>query len=254
MQDKKDILFYKRYGKHQDKIQPCYNTSMIIDGWVDWAIRIDGVPDKVYTQKNTGEWITCHSVVGEESEFQDGVPNRFLSTDKDSSGRYTDSAAASCMFILRKNGDLIQMYPVWASTWTSGGREANTRSWAIEAEGGLNPYTEPLTSAASNTFVRLVREWEDYTHNKAVLNETLLQHRQVAQLFAYPATACASDRYSEAWEMCLQSNEDDMYKEKYEELTAAIEKRMAILALASDLNRYEEMLKAYEILKREGLL
>lgn len=227
---------------------------MIINGWVDWAIRIDGVPDKVYTQKNTGEWITCHSVVGEESEFQDGVPNRFLSTDKDSSGRYTDSAAASCMFILRKNGDLIQMYPVWASTWTSGGREANTRSWAIEAEGGLYPYTEKLTSQQSETFVRLVREWETYTGCIALPNETLLQHKDVARLFGYASTACASDRYSEAWNMVLQSSEEDMYKEKYEELTAAIEKRMAILALASDLNRYEEMLKAYEILKREGLL
>jgi hypothetical protein len=215
---------------------------MIINGWVDWAIRIDGVPDKVYTQKNTGEWITCHSVVGEESEFQDGVPNRFLSTDKDSSGRYTDPAAASCMFILRKNGTLIQMYPIWASTWTSGGREANTRSWAIEAEGGLNPYSEPLTSQAKNSFVRLVREWEAHTGRKGMPNETLLQHSQVAKMFGYSPTACASGRYSEAWDLCLQSNEDDMYKEKYEELTAAIEKRMAILALASDLNRYDEML------------
>ena len=45
-----------------------------------------------------------------------------------------------------------------------------------------------------------------------------------------------------------------MYKEKYEELTEAINKRMAILALASDLNRYQEMLKAYDLLKKNGLL
>lgn len=226
----------------------------IINGWVDWAVRIDGIPDKVYTAKNTGEWITCHSIVGEESEFQDGVPNRFLSTEKDSDGNYTASAAASVMFILRKNGTLIQMYPIWASTWTSGGREANTRSWAIEAEGGLNPYTEKLTSQAALTLVRLVREWESYLGRKAIPNETLLQHKDVARKFGYLATACASDRYSEAWDLCLQSNEDDMYKEKYEELTTAIEKRMAILALASDLDRYDEMLKAYDLLKNAKLI
>jgi len=228
---------------------------MIKDGWVSWALRIDGVPDKIYTAPNTGEWITCHSVVGEESEFYDGVPNRFLDESKDANGWYTPYAAASCMFIIRKNGTLIQMYPVWASTWTSGGREANTRSWAIEAEGGQYPnYGEKLTPAASATFVRLVREWEVYSGRKAVENQTLFQHKDMARMFGYDATSCASDRYSEAWKAVLQSSEEDMYKEKYEELTTAINKRMAILALASDLNRYQEMLKAYDLLKKNGLL
>lgn len=226
---------------------------MINNGWVDWALRIDGVPDKIYTAPNTGEWITCHSIVGEESEFQDGIPNRFLLEEKLPDGRYTDRAAASCMFILRKNGTLIQMYPVWASTWTSGGREANTRSWAIEAEGGLNPTTEKLTPAARQSFVRLVREWENYTGRKAVPNETLLQHKQVAQLFGYAPTACASDRYSEAWQEVL-SGGDLMYKEQFEELKSAVEMRLAIIALASDLNRYEEVKKAYSLLRQAGLL
>ena len=228
---------------------------MIVDGYIDWALRIDGVPDKIYTAPNTGEWITCHSVVGEEPEFYDGIPNRFLDLSKDASGRYTSYAAASCMFILRKNGVLIQMYPVWASTWTSGGPEANTRSWAIEAEGGVYPnYGEKLTPAAELSFLRLVREWERYTNRKAIPNKTLLQHKDVAKMFGYPATSCASDRYSDAWNKILQSSEEDMYKEKYEELTEAINKRMAILALASDLNRYQEMLKAYDLLKKNGLL
>ena len=173
---------------------------MIIAGWISWAVRIDGVPDKIYSQANTGEWITCHSIVGQETEFQDGIPNRFLDTSKDESGNYTPYAAASCMFILRTNGTLIQMYPVTASTWTSGGREANTRSWAVEAEGGLSPnYGEPLTPMQEQTFIRLVREWEQYTGFPAIPGITLRQHKDVAIEFNYPRTACASDRYNNAW-------------------------------------------------------
>lgn len=228
----------------------CYNTPMaIINGWIDWAVRVDGHPGKVYSQPNSGEWITCHSIVGDLPNH--AIPSRFLAEPIT-----LPQNQASVMFILYKDGQLTQMYPVTASTWTSGGFEANTRSWAIEAEGGYSPTTEKLTPEASSSFVRLVREWESYTGRKAIPNETLLQHKQVASRFGYAATACASDRYSLAWEMCLQANieDDEMYKEKYEELTAAIEKRMAILALASDLNRYEEMLKAYDLLKAKGLL
>jgi hypothetical protein len=175
------------------------------DGFLDWATRMDGVPDKVHSQPNSAEWITCHSVVGEESEFEDGIPNRFLSTERDASGRYTEAAAASCMFILRKNGTLIQMYPVWASTWTSGGSEANTRSWAIEAEGGLYPdYGEPLTAQQTTTFLRLVREWEAHTGRKAIAGGTLRQHKDVAREFGYRPTACASDRYADAWRLATE--------------------------------------------------
>lgn len=226
----------------------------IINGWIDWAVRVDGHPQKVYSQPNSGEWITCHSIVGNLPNH--AIPARFLADDRvpGNPSRFTDAVAASVMFILYKDGQLTQMYPVTASTWTSGGFDGNTRSWAVEAEGGYNPVTEKLTPEASATFVRLVREWEAYTGRKAVPNETLLQHKQVAQQFGYALTACASDRYSEAWDMVLQNSEDDMYKEKYEELTVAIDKRMAILALASDLNRYEEVLKAYDLLKANGLL
>ena len=169
-------------------------------GFITWAIRVDGIADKVYTQENSGNWITCHSIVGRESEFQDGIPNRFLSIAKNSDGTYTADAAASCMFILRENGELIQMHSIWSSTWTSGGREANCNSWAIEAEGGLFPnYGEKLTEAATLTFIRLVKEWETHTGKKAVPGITLKQHKDVAKEFGYLSTACASDRYSEAW-------------------------------------------------------
>lgn len=223
----------------------------IINGWIDWAERRDGHPLKQYSKKNSAEWITCHSIVGDLPNH--AIPSRFLDDSRKPDGSFTDSAAASVMFILYKDGHLIQMYPVTSSTWTSGGSEANTRSWAIEAEGGLSPYTEKLTQQARTTFVRLVQEWEQYSGRKAIPNETLLQHKDVARKFGYLATACASDRYSEAWEACLL-NEDDMYKEKYDELNEAIKMRLALISLASDLERYEDMKKAYTLLKQATIL
>jgi hypothetical protein len=174
---------------------------MIVDGWLSWATRIDGVSDKIYSQPNSGEGLACHSVVGREDEFSDGVPNRFLSTEKGPDGRYTAAAAASCMFILRESGELIQMYPVTASTWTSGGFDGNTRYWATEAEGGLFPnYGEKLTKAAEDSYIRLVTEWEAHTGNVAEPGVNILQHKQIAWKYGYAATACASDRYSNAWD------------------------------------------------------
>lgn len=181
------------------------------DGFIDWATRIDGIPDKKYSQRNSMEWITCHSVVGSEPSHYDGVPDRFLSTQKDSNGRYTPYAAASCVFILRLSGKLIQMYPIWTSTWTSGGREPNTRSVPIELEGGAYPnYREPINDAQIKTFIRLVEEWENYTGRIAVPNVTLYQHKDMARLFGVAPTACASDRYERAWNQISLRNDQEL--------------------------------------------
>lgn len=196
----------------------------IINGWLDWAERIDGIADKVYSQPNRGEGIAMHSVVGQEKDFEDGVPNRFLSTEKGADGRYTSRSAASSMFVLRKSGLLIQMYPIWASTWTSGGFDGNTRFWAVEAEGGLNPTTEPLTKAAEDTFIRLVTEWEIHTGRRAQPGVNLLQHKEIARKYGYAATACASDRYDGALVRIIAG---ERYRK--EEQVSDIEERVARL-------------------------
>lgn len=179
---------------------------MIVNGWIDWAERRDGIPDKVYSAPCQGLWLTCHSVVGQESEFQDGIPDRFLSTARGSDGRYLLSAAASVKFIGRKNGLLIQMYPMAAATWTSGGPEANIGSDAIEEEGGgyhadgTPNFSEPLTPAQEDTFIRLYTELEAYHGwDPARPQDYLKQHKDVARQFGYDATSCASDRYANAW-------------------------------------------------------
>ena len=182
--------------------------SITPDGYVDWARRDDSIPrDKVYSQPNSGRMFACHSMVGKEGPSEDGIPARFQSTERDASGRYTPAAAASVMFILRLDGTLIQCFPIAASTWTSGSREANCNAWAMEAEGGYAPdYGEPLTAAQQDTFIRLITEWEAWRGVPAVPNlpgaigPDIFQHRELAAMYDSDPTACASDRYRPAWE------------------------------------------------------
>jgi len=180
----------------------------IVNNWITWAERVDGHPAKIYTQPNSGKWITVHSIVGNLPNHT--IPPRFLSNNRKSDGTFTDDAAASVMFILYRDGHLIQMYPITASTWTSSTREANTNSWAIEAEGGYPNNKEKLTAAASKTFVKLVREWEAWSGQKAISGVTLKQHKDFVQ------TECASDRYSDAW-AATQEKEDEMTPEQFQE-------------------------------------
>jgi hypothetical protein len=173
---------------------------VIINGWLDWAVRVDGHPAKVYSQPNSGEGIACHSIVGDLPYHS--IPSRFLSDERETGnpGRFSAMAAASVMFILYRDGQLTQMYPVTASTWTSGGFDGNTRFWAVEAEGGgPGNYAEPLTPAAESTFLRLVQEWERHTGNHAEPGVNILEHRQIAAKYGYAPTACASGRYAGAW-------------------------------------------------------
>ncbi len=179
---------------------------MLVDemGWIQHPdfIRINGIADKVYSQENSGEGgVACHSVVGEEPDTQDGVPNRFLSRERGPDGLYTKDAAASCTFILRKRAKHVQMYPVTASTWTTGGREANTSTWPIEAEGGpLSHPTEPLTPRQEDGFLVIATAWEERLGRTLKVGETVRSHGRIAQQFGYAATACESGRYRNAWE------------------------------------------------------
>lgn len=194
------------------------------DGWCTFATRIPGIPDKIYSAPNTGIGFACHSVVGAESPSVDGVPDRFLSTEKTADGRYTAYAAASCVFVLRQNGELIQMYPITASTWTSGGREGNTNYIPMELEGGQYPqFDEPMTDAQVASFVLLVRDLETAKGIKYVPGENMLEHRQIAEMYGYAPTSCASGRYARGW-AALTQEDNDM------ELLARVERLELIVA------------------------
>lgn len=160
---------------------------MIVGGWLDWAERRDGPAQKQFPQENQGIGIAMHSVVGNLPGH--AIPSRFLDP--------VDQA--SVMFILYKDGHVIQMYPVTSSTWTSGSFAANTMYWAIEAEGGGQPNTtEKLTPEAEDSFIRIVTEWEIHTGRSALPGDNLLQHKELVAKYGGGTTACASDRYSNA--------------------------------------------------------
>lgn len=199
----------------------------VVNGWLDWAQRLPGVPDKVYTEKNKGLGLIGHSIVGTPA----AALGRFLSTQVDEQGNYTGYAAASVMFINPKVGPLIQMYPVWASTWTSGGREANTSLWAIETEGGApGNENEPLNDNQVGNLTRLASDFEAHTGRKVVRSEggglhkddTFREHGEVAQQYGYGGTACPSNRYGRFYAALAKG---DLMTEDL--INALIDKRIA---------------------------
>jgi len=198
-------------------------------GWIDWAKPVAGVSDKVYSAPNSGAGIACHSVEGDDRI--DDVPDRFLSREKDAAGRYTANSAASVMFINpREDGHgFIQMYPVTASTWTSGNRTANCSLWGVESEGFAG---QPLTDEQVANMVRLCREWEDHTGKVATRGahgpRTVWQHNEVWNWDPQNAgpTACPSGRYdgffaeleARAWE----EDQEEMPDPRVDKLIAAL--------------------------------
>lgn len=183
------------------------------------VIQIPGVPGKQNTRKNAGDSFAMHSVVGEENQFQDGVPNRFLDTSTYYDSRlgvyrFTPNAAASVQTVLRKYdtvvkgyATLIQMYPLSSSTWTSGGSAANEKFLSMELEGGgyfpdgTPNFKEPMNDLQVATFAEYMRALENWNSRRFgrpfrfVEGQNLLQHKQIAAAYGYDATACASDRY-----------------------------------------------------------
>lgn len=178
------------------------------EGWVQHPsfIRIPGIPDKRYSDPNTGEGgLAGHSVVGEEGDEEDGIPARFLSTERQANGQYTRNAAASCQVILRKRAAHVQMYPVDVATWTTGGPEANKTTWPMESEGGRNPHNEPLTEHQEQGVIIIATGWEQRKRRRLTAKE-LREHGQIVKDLGYPSstwTACASGRYRRVFDRIL---------------------------------------------------
>jgi len=177
------------------------------DGWLVEATVRRGIPDKVYSEPNKGVGLALHSIEGSVA----GAYSRFLSEEKDVSGRYTAYAAASTMFINPKEGRLIQMYPVTASTWTSGSRSANTSLWAIESEGKAG---EPLNANQVKNMMTLTEVWERHVYpriRKASRDgglgaKNIWEHNEVSD----SPTACPSGRYEPYYEALRAREDDDM--------------------------------------------
>lgn len=194
-------------------------------GWLDWTQVWPGVKDKVYSQPNSGEGIVCHSIEGSVA----GAMSRFLATTKAADGSYTPNAQASVMFVNPLAGPLIQMYPVTASTWTSGNSKANTSLWAVESEGQAGT---PLNDNQVANMLRLAGEWEARTGKNLERNKTLWEHNEVWN-WGFPnagPTACPSHRYDPVYAALAARTheEDDMADPRVDKIIAALGGEAAI--------------------------
>jgi len=182
-------------------------VTLTPDGWFDWMRRAPGPSDKVYSQRNAVDFYVAHSAVG----YYGGWAGRLFSTARDASGRYTGYAAVSAHGWIPYDGACLQHYPLTASCWASGSREANTRGIAFEIEGGApGRESEPLRDAQASAIGRILEDiatWKGVTNaywrrpaNDRDLNATLYEHRECVR-FGSGATACPSNRI--AWPALL---------------------------------------------------
>lgn len=185
-------------------------------GWLSWAVESPGIPDKIYTQINSVEWVTLHSMVGKT----EGAVGRLMSEERQPDGRYTDYAAASVQFLLDQDSTLIQMYRLWDACWASGTRDANTRSVAVELEGGNYPnYSEPMTDGQVSTALRFLRDLAAFRGwDWATIRSRLREHNEFQQ------TACPSGRWQRLYDAL--ENEEGLSVEDKERL-ARLEAIMA---------------------------
>lgn len=180
--------------------------SITPDGWLDWAERVPGPPEKQYSQTNTAQGYIPHSAVG----WYGGWLNRLLSTERRPDGRYTDYAAASVHGFIFYNGKVIQHYPFTVSCWASGNRQANCNFVAFENEGGYQPVDEALTIPQLDMNIRIIceiSEWKGWTPQRGV---NLLEHHEAVERWGGDSTACPSERIPWAEIMRQVTEEDDM--------------------------------------------
>ena len=169
----------------------------ISEGWLSFASRVPGPPEKTYSQPNSAKMYIPHSAVG----YYEGWLGRLLSTQRNVDGRYTPYAAASVHGWIGYHGEVIQHYPFTVSCWASGSRYPNTNGIAFENEGGvIGNESEPLTEAQVAANVRIIQElsaWKGWTPKRptgpGATNASLFEHRECVRWGSRP-TACPSGR------------------------------------------------------------
>ncbi len=218
---------------------------MIINGYIDWAVKHLGPSQKVYAKQNEGLGIVWHSMEG----WLAGSFAELAKTDR----------SASWKFSISLDGTLYQHYPVTASEWASGNEWANTKFWSCELEG---IYSMPINEAQIQTALKLIKEWEIYSGFKGIRtgdinSQSMHLHREVGTIVTPNAgpTACPSQRYDNLW-LRLDKENTPMTNEELnqivQDLNSAMVKRMALFNIGS--GDYDLMLKAYDTLKLAGII
>jgi hypothetical protein len=220
-------------------------------GWFSCLEEAPGPPEKTYTEPCTAEEATCHSMEG----WIRGSLSRMLSMERQADGRFTPYAAASWPVSLPLVGVPLQHYGIWQACWTSGSRKANVRSFAFEAEGVAG---QPLNANQRYWFNHLMRDVEEVKGFpylpvqppildrvlpwRTAIPRRIYQHNEQVARFGGGATACASDRYTQAWEE-LMAEHLTMHRLAKATFGADYESRIAALAdnvaLEGRVSRFE---------------
>lgn len=135
------------------------------------CIQMPGPAGKVYPEDNLVEGVVLHDADG----YRTGLEAQML------------GAEVSWHFTIYKDGKVEQMYPLTASCWHAGSKEANNRLIGVEHEGRAG---EALTEAQVVASVALV-DWIAQTAGwpDRARGVRLFEHREV-----YPGTVCPSGR------------------------------------------------------------
>lgn len=139
---------------------------------------------------NACRGVVCHSMVGSYAGALGELDNL--------------TRRASWHFSITKAGLVFQHYDTKAVTWHCGSKRENGLRIGIEHEGGLNPFSEPLTIVQRNASVALVR-WLSQSHGFPLVRKvSLWEHNELAP--PSDATACPSNRIP--WSYYIE--EEDM--------------------------------------------
>lgn len=157
--------------------------TLDVDGWFDFATRAPGPPEKQYTAPNFANGWALHSMEGTVASAERELMN--------------PARQASWCGSLPRAGGLRQHYPIFASCWASGNRQANTTlvGWELEGFAG-----EPATPEQVATLMLMRADW--HTAGRRYLQRadtrTLWEHNEVATWVVPNAgpTACPSGRYA----------------------------------------------------------
>lgn len=159
------------------------------DGWFDWAERLPGPSEKVWSGTNEIAGVVFHSAVGSLQ----GVVNVVFGPVENQ---------RSVTGVISYQGRFIQFYPVTACPWANGSRVLNITLLGFEFEGGRDtPATvsEPLLPQQEDAAARILRDLAAYKRVGVDFWQrptTLKEHREIH------ATACPSGRIT--WPAILQ--------------------------------------------------
>ena len=178
--------------------------SISADGWISWAVRDPGPPDKVYSEINSLQGVIPHSMEGRYTTARQMLFNR----DRQANGRYTVYAARSWNMSNLFKGIAIQHYSVFSSCWTSGSRFPNISFFTMEGEGTQGT---PYDQGQHEVLTQVIKELRDFKRWPQLIRRPLTVTDLKAQLYEHcectrwgsDPTSCPSHRV--LWEQVIQA-------------------------------------------------